>query len=65
VWALHMPIVARPVLRPPVGLGGAAGILLLPLASLYIPLAAVVATIAAACALVVGTIVTTRPIGER
>jgi hypothetical protein len=37
VWALHVPIVARPVLRPAVMLGGAAASLLLPLAALYIP----------------------------
>jgi low temperature requirement protein LtrA len=55
VWAMHVPIIARPVLRPAVMSGGAAAILLLPLAALYIPLAAVVAAIAAACAFVVGT----------
>jgi low temperature requirement protein LtrA len=57
VWALHVPIIARPVLHPAVMLGGAGAILLLPPAALYIPLAAVVATIATACALVVGTTV--------
>ena len=54
VWALHVPIIARPVLHPAVMLGGAAAVLLLPLAALAIPLVAVVAAIAAACALVVG-----------
>jgi low temperature requirement protein LtrA len=57
VWALHVPIIARPTLHPAVMLGGAAAILLLPPASLYIPLAAVVAAIATACAFVVGTTV--------
>ena len=57
LWALHVPIVARPVLRPAVMLGGAAAILLLPLASLGVELAAVVAAIAAACACVVGATV--------
>jgi low temperature requirement protein LtrA len=57
VWALHVPIIARPVLRPAVMLGGAAVIVLLPLSSLCIPLSAVVATIATGCALVVGTTV--------
>jgi low temperature requirement protein LtrA len=65
VWALHVPIIARPVLRPAVILGGAAAILLLSLASLYIPLAAVVATIATACALVVGTTVVLDQRGRR
>jgi hypothetical protein len=54
---VHAPIIARPTLHPAVMLGGAAAILLLPPASLYIPLAAVVATIATACAFVVGTTV--------
>jgi low temperature requirement protein LtrA len=54
VWALHVPIIPRPVLRPAVVLGGASVIVLLPAASLYIPLPAVVATIATGCAVVVG-----------
>ncbi len=57
VWALHVPIIERPVLRPEVTLGGAAAVLLLPPASLWLPLAAVVAAIAAACALVVAATV--------
>ena len=66
VWALHVPIVAPPVLRATVTLGGAAAILLLPLASLYIPLAAVVASIATACALVVGaTVVLDQRVSDR
>ena len=57
VWALHVPIITRPVLRPAVILGGAAAILLLPLASAYIAVAAVVAAIATACAVVVAATV--------
>ncbi len=61
VWALHVPLIARPVLHPSVMLGGAAVVLLLPLAALALSLAVVVAMIAAACGVVVGaTIVLDR-----
>jgi low temperature requirement protein LtrA len=54
VWALHVPLIARPVLHPAVMLGGAAVVLGLPLAALVLSLTVVVALIAAACACVVG-----------
>jgi low temperature requirement protein LtrA len=54
LWALHVPIVTRPVLRPGIMLGGAAVVALLPLATLAFSLAVVVAVIAAVCACVVG-----------
>jgi low temperature requirement protein LtrA len=54
LWALHVPIVTRPVLRPGVMLGGAAVVALLPLAASVLPLAVVVALIAGASACVVG-----------
>jgi low temperature requirement protein LtrA len=53
VWALHAPIVSRPVLRPALMLGGGVVILLIPLAAPQIPLGAVVAAMAIACASVV------------
>ena len=61
VWALHVPLIARPVLHPSVMLGGAVVVLLLPLAAVALSLAVVVAMIAAACGVVVGaTIVLDR-----
>jgi low temperature requirement protein LtrA len=54
VWALHVPLIAQPVLHPAVMLGGASLVLALPLAAPALPLAAVVALIAAAAAGVVG-----------
>lgn len=53
LWALHVPIVARPVLHPAVMLGGAALVVALPLAALLVPLVVVIAAIAATCAAVV------------
>jgi low temperature requirement protein LtrA len=55
VWALHVPIIERPVLRPAVMLGGAAAVLLLPPLAVSVSLSVVVAAIALACASVVGT----------
>jgi low temperature requirement protein LtrA len=50
LWALHAPIVSRPVCRPTPLLGGGLAILLLPLAATWITLSAVVAAIAVTCA---------------
>jgi low temperature requirement protein LtrA len=58
IWALHAPIVSRPVCRPAPMLGGGLVILLLPLAEPWIGLPAVVAAIAFACA----SIVALRPL---
>jgi low temperature requirement protein LtrA len=55
LWAVHAPIVPRPVIRPAVILTAALVVLLLPLAADAVGLAAVVATIAAVVALVIGT----------
>src|SRR5262249_56500034 len=46
VWALHSPLLLRPVLQPALALGGSAVVLLLPLAALEVSLAVVVAAIA-------------------
>ena len=53
LWALHAPIVSRPVCRPTAMLGGGLVILLLPLAATWITLSAVVAAIAVTCASIV------------
>ena len=53
LWAVHAPIVPRPVIRPWVILTAAALVLLLPLAVGLVGLAVVVAAIAAAVAVVV------------
>jgi low temperature requirement protein LtrA len=53
LWAVHAPIVQRPVIRPAVILAAAAVVLLLPLAAGFAGLALVVAAIALAVALVV------------
>ncbi len=53
LWALHAPIVSRPVCRPTPLLGGGLVILLLPLAATWITLSAVVAAIAVTCASIV------------
>ncbi|MEV6864499.1 low temperature requirement protein A [Streptosporangium subroseum] len=53
LWAVHVPIVPRPTIRPAVILGGAAVILLLPLAAERTGPAFVIAMIAAVCALVI------------
>jgi low temperature requirement protein LtrA len=62
LWALHAPIVPRPVLRPASMLGGGLAILLLPLAAQGIAPAAVVAAIAITCALIVAITITRRPV---
>jgi low temperature requirement protein LtrA len=53
LWALHAPIVSRPVCRPMPLLGGALVILLLPLAATWMTLSVVVAAIAVTCASIV------------
>ncbi len=53
LWAVHAPIVARPVIRPAATLGATALILVLPLAGEIISAATVIAGIAAVCALVI------------
>jgi low temperature requirement protein LtrA len=53
LWAVHAPIVPRPVIRPRVILTAAAVVLLLPLAAGFAGLAVVVSAIALAVALVV------------
>ena len=59
-WALHTPIVSRPVLRPTVVCGASAAILLLPLATPRTSPAAVVAAIALTCALAVALTIMPR-----
>jgi low temperature requirement protein LtrA len=49
LWAVHAPIVRGPVISPPLLLGAAAVVLLLPLATELVGLAAVVATVAGVC----------------
>ena len=53
LWAVHAPIVPRPVIRPAVILTAAAVVLLLPVAVDFVGLAVVVAAIAGAVAVVV------------
>ncbi|MFF1615032.1 low temperature requirement protein A [Amycolatopsis sp. NPDC058278] len=53
LWLVHVPIVARTVLRPGAVLGCATVVFLLPLAAPWTGVAVVVAGIAAACALLV------------
>ena len=60
LWALHAPIVTRPVCRPAPMLGGAVVILLLPLAERWIGLPAVVAAVALACAVIVAIAISAR-----
>jgi low temperature requirement protein LtrA len=57
LWAVHVPILTSPVIRPGVMLGAALVVLLLPLAVEVIGLALVVALIATVCSLVVMTTV--------
>ncbi|WP_141585756.1 low temperature requirement protein A [Actinomadura sp. WMMA1423] len=54
LWIVHTPLLAEPVLRPAVVLGGVAAVLLLPLAAPQAGAVAVVAAIAAVCALMTG-----------
>jgi low temperature requirement protein LtrA len=53
LWMVHAPILTEPVIRPAVVLGCVTALLLLPLAAPRIGVTAVVATIAAACVLLV------------
>ena len=53
LWALHTPICSPPVLRPAAVFACTAVILVLPLASAYVALGAVVVAIAVACSLLV------------
>jgi low temperature requirement protein LtrA len=64
LWLVHVPIVARPVVRPAAVLGCAAVVLVLPLATPWIGVAGVVAGIALACALLTAvTIATSSAVG--
>jgi low temperature requirement protein LtrA len=59
-WALHAPLVSRPVLRPSVICASSLAILLLPLAAPSTSLAAVVAAIALTCAVAVALTIMPR-----
>ncbi len=61
LWAVHAPIVRRPVIPPAQSLGAAAVILLVPLAAELVGLAAVVATIAGMCSALVASTILSRP----
>jgi low temperature requirement protein LtrA len=61
LWAVHAPIVRRPVISPTSIWGAAAVISLVPLAAEPLGLPAVIATIAGACALLVATTVVSGP----
>jgi low temperature requirement protein LtrA len=61
LWAVHAPIVRRPVIPPVLSLGAAAVVLLVPLAAELVDLAAVVATIAGVCAALVASTILSRP----
>jgi low temperature requirement protein LtrA len=63
LWAVHAPIVPRPVIRPAVILTAALVVLLLPLAVGWVGLAGVVVTIAVVVALVIAATVVS-PSGE-
>ncbi|MGY1706263.1 low temperature requirement protein A [Geodermatophilus sp. SYSU D00697] len=67
LWAVHVPLVARPVIRPGLVLGAAVVVLLLPLAADSLGVTAVVATTAAVCAAVVARTVleSSRTAGRR
>jgi low temperature requirement protein LtrA len=58
LWALHAPLLSRPVCGPTPMLGGSLVILLLPLAAERIALGAVVAAIALTCAAIVAITLT-------
>jgi hypothetical protein len=64
LWAVHAPIVPRPVIRPAVILTAAALVLLLPLAAGVIGLAVVVAAVAVAVAVVVAATLLAPSTGE-
>jgi low temperature requirement protein LtrA len=59
LWLVHIPILARPVLRPAAVLGCAAVVLVLPLATPWAGVAGVVAGIALACALLTAVTIAT------
>jgi low temperature requirement protein LtrA len=63
LWAVHAPIVRRPVIPPVLSLGAAGAVVLVPLAAEALGLAVVVATIAGICAVLVATTILTRPYG--
>jgi len=65
LWLVHVPIVARTVLRPGAVLGCAFVVFLLPLAAPWTGVAVVVAGIAAACALLVAFTITAERRGNR
>ena len=59
LWAVHAPIVARPVIRPAATLGATVAVLTLPLAAESFGAAAVIAGIAVVCAVLI--VVTIMP----
>ncbi|NEK56502.1 low temperature requirement protein A [Geodermatophilus sabuli] len=61
LWAVHAPIVDRPVIRPALILTAAAVVVAVPLAADVVGLPAVIAAIAVVCSLLVGTTVASRP----
>ncbi len=64
LWGVHAPIVRRPVIPPVLSLGGAAVVVLLPLAAGLVGLAGVVVALAATCSALVGTTILTRRPGS-
>ncbi|WP_127936716.1 low temperature requirement protein A [Nonomuraea polychroma] len=65
LWAVHTLVVADRVIHPGAVLAGVTGILLLPLASPWIGVAGVVASIAAICVLLVAATIATNAGGAR
>ncbi|MBE1558317.1 low temperature requirement protein A [Nonomuraea africana] len=65
LWAVHALVVAEPVIFPAAVLGCVTVILLLPLATSWIGVAAVVAAIAAVCVLLVAFTIWTAAVGNR
>ncbi|MGK5169249.1 low temperature requirement protein A [Geodermatophilus sp. CPCC 205761] len=61
LWAVHAPIVRRPVIPPVLILGAAVVVFLVPLAAGAVGLAVVVVTVAAVCSALVATTVLSRP----
>jgi low temperature requirement protein LtrA len=53
LWAVHLPIVTSPVLRPAAALGGVAAIALVPLAAPRVGVPVVIAAIATICVLLI------------
>lgn len=64
LWAVHALIVRAPVIHPVLILGAAALVLLLPLTTDLVGLAAVVALIAVVCSLLVGVTILSRSTGQ-